>query len=97
MASVRRYNLASGDQRYEVRWRDAAGRNRSKSFTLRKDADLFAADVERRRRLGELYRDEPRSVGAAVAEYREQHARRVRPSTSRRGCEGARRARGGAD
>lgn len=36
-----------------VRYRDA-GRNRSKTFTLKQDADRFDADVRRRRELGEL-------------------------------------------
>jgi len=40
MASVHPYRTAAGEARYEVRHRDAAGRNRSRAFTRRRDAEL---------------------------------------------------------
>ncbi|MGZ4180686.1 MAG: hypothetical protein ACXVUL_08380 [Solirubrobacteraceae bacterium] len=41
-----------GRRAYEVRWRD--GRNRSRTFSLRKDADAWDREVSRRRQLGSL-------------------------------------------
>jgi integrase len=45
MAHLERRRTKGGESRYEVRWR-AAGRERSKSFARRKDADSFKAKVE---------------------------------------------------
>jgi integrase len=45
MAHIDRRRTKDGESRYEVRWR-AAGRERSKSFARRKDADSFKAKVE---------------------------------------------------
>jgi hypothetical protein len=39
--------------RYEVRWREG-GRQRTRSFTKKGDADAFALEVRRRRQLGPL-------------------------------------------
>src|SRR4051794_32232467 len=39
--------------RYEVRWREA-GRNRSRLFDRRRDAERWDAEARRRRQLGEL-------------------------------------------
>jgi hypothetical protein len=42
--------------RYRVRWREAGrgSRQRSRTFARKKDADIFEAEVKRRRALGEL-------------------------------------------
>jgi len=42
MPRIERRRTKDGGSRYEVRWR-ASGRERSKSFDRRKDADLFKA------------------------------------------------------
>jgi integrase len=39
---------------YRVRWRDAAGRNRSRVLGRKRDAEAFDAEVKRRKRMGEL-------------------------------------------
>jgi integrase len=41
------YTTAAGEKRYTARWRDAAGRKRSKSFKLKRDADTHLADETR--------------------------------------------------
>ena len=43
----------SGAVRYRVRWREH-GRNRAETFDRRRDAELFEADVRRRKQLGTL-------------------------------------------
>lgn len=57
MASRRYRTSRSGEVGVEVRWRDAAGRSRSRSFPEkpRRDWQVFLADLERRQRLGPLY------------------------------------------
>jgi integrase len=44
----------SGGVVYRVRWRDAAGRNRSRVLGRKRDAEAFDAEVKRRKRTGEL-------------------------------------------
>jgi len=59
MASIH----ASGPQRvsgrYDVRYRDGQARQRSRSFSARKDAQAFKLDVERKRQAGILYQAAP--------------------------------------
>jgi integrase len=59
MASINSYRTAKGDRRYEVRYRDSAGRNRSRAFSVHKDAQAFKLDVERKRQAGILYQAPP--------------------------------------
>lgn len=49
--SVHEKRTANGRKRYVVRYRDG-DRNRSRSFTRKRDAEAFDAEVERRRQLG---------------------------------------------
>jgi integrase len=44
----------NGRRIFKVRWREGE-RNRSRSFDLRRDAELFEADLRRRRQLGTLH------------------------------------------
>jgi integrase len=83
MASIRNYRTSKGERRYEVRYRDLHGVQRSRSFSVRKDAQAFKLDVERRRQAGSLY-VAPSSPFAAIAQEwleRFEHgaAGRVRP------------------
>jgi integrase len=41
MASIRSYRTSKGERRYEVRYRDGDGRQRSHAFTAHKDAQAF--------------------------------------------------------
>jgi integrase len=51
--SVHATTRTDGRRAYEVRWREH-GRNRSRTFSLRKDADAWDREVSRRRQLGSL-------------------------------------------
>ena len=51
--SVHPITRKDGTRGYEVRWREN-GRNRSRTLSLRKDADAFDREVMRRRQLGPL-------------------------------------------
>jgi hypothetical protein len=63
VASIRAYDTAKGERRYEVRYRDAGGRDRSRVFSARKDAQAFKVDVERRHQAGILYQAPPERFG----------------------------------
>jgi integrase len=55
MASIRSYRTATGDRRYEVRFRDADRRDRSRAFSRHRDAQAFKIEVERRAQSGGFY------------------------------------------
>jgi integrase len=75
MASIRSYRTSKGERRYEVRYRDAQGRERSKAFSARKDAQTFKLDVERKRQAGILYQASPERFGKVAADWLERYER----------------------
>jgi integrase len=83
MASIHPYRTAGGARRYEVRYRDAEGRQRSRAFSTHKDAQAFKLDVERRRQAGALYQAPPEHFGEIASAWLERFrigaAGRVRP------------------
>src|SRR5829696_8810496 len=83
MASINPYRTGKGERRYEVRYRDGAGRNRSRTFSVHKDAQAFKVDVERRRQAGVLYQAPPESFADVAQAWLERFvigaAGRVRP------------------
>ena len=66
MASIHAYQTAKGERRYDVRYRDQGGNQRSRVFTVRKDAQAFKLDVERRRQAGVLYQATPELFSAVA-------------------------------
>jgi integrase len=70
MAYVRRRKGIAG-VRFDVCWREN-GRDRSRTFTFRKDAERFRMEVERRAQLGGLYEAPPITLGAARASWKER-------------------------
>jgi len=70
MAHVRRRRSAAGP-RFDVCWREN-GRDRSRTFTFRKDADRFRTDIERRVQLGDLYEAPPITLSAAHESWKER-------------------------
>ena len=54
MSVHKRTTKKKGSPSWQVKWRDADDRQRSRTFRTRRDADLFDADLVRRRRLGSL-------------------------------------------
>ena len=91
MASVNRYRTLKGELRYELRWRDGAGRQRSRAFSRRKDAERFRVEQDRARQLGQLYDAPPVRFGDFLAGWLVRHERRVRPSTFAREAQALRR------
>jgi integrase len=83
MASIHAYQTAKGERRYDVRYRDQEGRQRSRVFTARKDAQAFKLDVERKRQAGLLYQAPPERFSALAKAWLERYevgaASRVRP------------------
>ena len=72
MASIRSYSTARGERRDEVRYRDAGGRDRSRVFSVRKDAQAFKVDVERRHQAGILYQAPPERFGDVAQAWLER-------------------------
>lgn len=70
MAYVRRRKSAAGI-RFDVCWREN-GRDRSRTFTFRKDAERFCTEVERRAQLGALYEAPPITLAAARKSWKER-------------------------
>src|SRR5439155_14956699 len=81
MAHVESYRLRDGSKRYRARWDGVDGRARSRSFVLKKDAERFVLEQQRRASLGALYQAPPETLGDFVAGWLERYAMRVRPST----------------
>jgi hypothetical protein len=87
VASIRRYVTQRGDRRWEARWRDAAGRDRSKVFHREGDAKRYRVDVERKQQLGPLYDAQRVLLGDFFVGWRERYEQRVRPATFERGMQ----------
>src|SRR6266508_4229291 len=81
MAHVESYRLRDGGKRYRARWVGADGRARSRTFVLKKDADRFVLEQQRRASLGALYQAPPQTLGEFVAGWLDRYALLVRPST----------------
>src|SRR6266540_2909638 len=81
MAHVETYRLRDGNKRYRARWVGVNGRDRSRSFALKKDAERFVLEQRRRASLGALYQAPPETLAEFVAGWLERYALRVRPST----------------
>jgi integrase len=81
MAHLESYRLRDGSKRYRARWVGADGRARSRTFVLKKDADRFVLEEQRRASLGALYQAPPQTLGEFVAGWLERYALHVRPST----------------
>src|SRR6266508_4100149 len=81
MAHVETYRLRDGNKRYRARWVGVNGRDRSRSFALKKDAERFVLEQRRRASLGALYQAPPETLGEFVAGWLDRYALRVRAST----------------
>jgi hypothetical protein len=93
MASIRRYRTAKAGSRFEVRWRDARGRDRCRTFKLRADAQRFRVDVERRQQLGPLFDARAEYFGDFLDGWLARYEQRVRPSSYERGVQALRQFR----
>jgi integrase len=81
VAHVESYRVQNGSKRYRARWVGADGRARSRSFVLKKDADRFVLEQQRRASLGALYQAPPETLGEFAAGWLERYALRVRASS----------------
>src|SRR5581483_9138892 len=81
MAHVESYRVGDGSKRYRARWIGVDGRERSRSFVLKKDADRFVLEQRRRATLGALYQAPPETLGEFAAGWLDRYALRVRRST----------------
>jgi integrase len=83
VASIRAYRTGAGQRRYEVRYRDHSSRERSRVFSVQKDARAFKLDIERRAQAGVLYQAAPERFVDVAAAWLERYvvgaAGRVRP------------------
>jgi integrase len=84
MASISSYIIGSGEKRWLVRWRDARKKQHGKSFTRKRDAERYAADLERRRQLGPLYEAEPETFEEFLRGWIVRYRQRVRRSSADR-------------
>jgi hypothetical protein len=89
VASTRTYMTAKRQKRWEVRWRDGAGHDRSKVFAREGDAKRFRVEVERRQQLGALYDERRVLFGEFFRGWRDRYEQRVRASTFERGMQAA--------
>lgn len=81
MASIRPYATAGGAKRFEVRWRDARGKSRSKTFNRAAAAKRFRVDLENQLQLGTLYEARPEPFAQFLDGWLGRYERSVRPST----------------
>ena len=80
MAHVETYRLSDGRRRYRARWL-AAGKPRSKSFMLKKDAERYVHELQRKATLGPLYQAAPETFADFLTGWLERYSQRVRIST----------------
>mgnify|MGYP000327156122 CR=1 FL=1 len=75
MASIHTHRTTKGERRYEVRYRESDGHQRSRTFSAHRDAQAFRLDVERRRPAGAVHNVERRRLfsKAEIAEWLESH------------------------
>jgi integrase len=81
---IERRKTKAGKTVYRVRWRDAEGRRRTRTFDTKGDAETFAADLKLRKRLGHLAGIDSGKI--TLNEYMAQtwvpvHASNLAPST----------------
>jgi integrase len=81
VAFIKRKRTKKGETRWEVRYRTPVGKERSQTFTTRREADAFAKTTEADKLRGSWI--DPRSASVTFGEYAEQwrESRVHRPTT----------------
>lgn len=79
--SIQKRITANGQTRWIARWRDPAGKSRSKSFDTRREAKAHADEMERRRRRGNYLPHEDESITVKELFTRWIHSRPLRPES----------------
>ena len=97
MAHVESYRLRDGARRYRARWVGADGDRAHARSLLKKDADRFVLEQQRRATLGALYQAPAETFGAFAAGWLDRYAlarAAVDPRSHARGAAAPRRLRG---
>ena len=84
MAHVELYRLKDGARRYRARWQGPDGRDRSRTFPLKRDADRFVLEWHRQAALGGLYQAPTQPLGEFLDGWLVRYERRVRQSSADR-------------
>jgi integrase len=63
MAWIEKYKTLRGEPRYRVGYRLGDGKKRGRSFTRKRDAEIFKIEIGRRELLGELFEESPQTLG----------------------------------
>ncbi len=84
MAHIEPYRLKDGTRRYRARWLGPDGRDRSRTFVVKRDADRFVLELHRQAALGGLYQAPTEPLGAYLDGWLARYERRVRPSSADR-------------
>jgi integrase len=84
MAHVEPYRLKGGARRYRARWQSPDGRDRSRTFPLKRDAERFVLELHRQAALGGLYQAPTEPLGEFLDGWLVRYERRVRQSSADR-------------
>ncbi len=84
MAHVEPYRLKDGARRYRARWQGPDGRDRSRTFPLKRDAERFVLELHRQAALGGLYQAPTQPLGEFLDGWLVRYERRVRQSSADR-------------
>ena len=84
MAHVEPYRLKDGARRYRARWQGPDGRDRSRTFALKRDAERFVLELHRQAALGGLYQAPTQPLGEFLDGWLVRYERRVRQSSADR-------------
>lgn len=78
MASVEKFR-----SKWRVRWYDASGRQRSKSYEMKRDANGFKAKIEHELAQGTYLETKPKRWGDFVGQYKSDSLTALRPKTQK--------------
>ncbi len=84
MAHVEPYRLKGGARRYRARWEGPDGRDRSRTFLVKRDAERFVLELHRQAALGGLYQAPTQPLGEFLDGWLVRYERRVRQSSADR-------------
>jgi integrase len=84
MAHVEPYRLKGGARRYRARWEGPDGRDRSRTFPVKRDAERFVLELHRQAALGGLYQAPTQPLSEFLDGWLVRYERRVRQSSADR-------------
>lgn len=81
MASINKYKTPAGSQRYRVLWRDPSGKQKSKSFDRRKNAEDFMVKLEHSLREQSYVAPVKATISAYLDEWFARHKKSLQAGT----------------